>query len=72
MSTFEEETEEEMMKDINWIRPLQTSKQIREHLNELYRGLENSYHKDVMQSIINEWELKYKYKKELEELKDKL
>ena len=44
-----EESEEEILKDINWIRPMQTSEKIREHINELYRGLELSKYPELTQ-----------------------
>lgn len=63
-----EESEEEILKDINWIRPMQTSEKIREHINELYRGLELSKYPELTQRFINEWEAKYQFKKALEEM----
>ena len=63
-----EETEEEILKDINWIRPMQTSEKIREHINELYRGLELSKYPELTQRFINDWEAKYQFKKALEEM----
>jgi len=63
-----EENEEEILKDINWIRPMQTSEKIREHINELYRGLELSKYPELTQRFINEWEAKYQFKKALEEM----
>lgn len=68
MEDYIEETEEEILADINWIRPMQTSEKIREHLNELYRGLELTKYPKVLKRIINDWEKKYKFKKQLEEL----
>ena len=61
-----EETEEEIIKDINHIRPMQTSEKIRNHINELYRGLEFNKYPKVLMKFIKEWEYKYRLKKELE------
>jgi hypothetical protein len=68
MEDYIEETEEEILADINWIRPMQTSEKIREHLNLLYKSLEYSRNKKKVLQFINDWEEKYRFKKELEEL----